>query len=509
MGQNQCKQKKRYNSEGPHDHTSIKTEQENIDTTTEQFNYGLNNQIVIQNIPSYIKKMEKRKNFSTVTDKDTLDSQNQVMPPYKKPKLPPMEKRKKPPIPINNEKLVLQNQEKRQKTQKERNPIKLNLQKKQAIRSTFVIDRQAKTTINTFTLGLQDQILEENKPAYMFSGLSVYLALSMLQEGTSGNCTAELEKKCGISSEKSTRATVLTSLQNTMADLLANESTCKYFLANGLFLKRDDAVKGSYRECLKDSYKAGLGGLNKDFINRWVSDNTNAKITDLVNGIDSSTVSILANVVYFKADWKNPFKKENTHDFPFLQNGDTSTLKNVKMMYMEKNRFGQKQDNSGNEYLKLDYKDCNLSMVFLLPPYSKPLEHSLDTKEKILSVTDWDRSLVEVNVKIPIFEINTDFNVKQMLKAIGVEHIFSDGANKFDEMFDNRSDMCIGEIMQKSYIKVNEVGTEAVAATIIFKGVTCSRLPKLTKKFILDRPFSFYIIDEKGLIYFNGAINSF
>ena len=364
-------------------------------------------------------------------------------------------------------------------------------------------EKNTTQVINEFTIGLQNQIVDQNKPAYMFSGMSAYLALSMLQEGTSGVCLAELEEKVGIPSSDTHRSTVLASIQETMAQL--KESTCSYLLANGLFLKNDDIVKQYYKECLKSCYKAELGGLNKDLINKWVSDNTNAKITDLISEISPNDVAILVNAIYFKANWKEQFPKKNTKERTFKQNGVEGTTKMVQMMSMNK-KLCYKRDRSGNTYLKLDYENCNLSMVFLLPPQDKPLEHSLDTEEKMLSVTDWHQRPQECNATIPLFEVESEFNIKEMLQDKGVKHIFSDGPGKFDKMFDNRPDIFVGAIQQKSYIKVNEEGTEAVAATKAVMIMRC--MPPPPMDFILDRPFSFYIIDTRCIIYFNGAINS-
>lgn len=361
--------------------------------------------------------------------------------------------------------------------------------------------------INKMTLSLQGDLQSQAKQRYCFSGLSLYLALSMLQEGTSGVCLKELEEKCGISSDKTTRQLILSKVQKSMATLLGTESTAQYLMGNGLFLRDDTDVKADFKSVLQNSYKAAVGPLDKDQINKWVEDQTNSKIKDLCDEIDPMMIAMLINAVYFKGNWAIPFEKSLTQDEPFAQNGNESNQKKVPMMHLKKKyNNGIKKDKSGNFYHKLDYEGCNLSMVFCLPPKETPLGHSLDSDEKIESVTNWGKSRpMESQPMIPRFEMSTTLDLKTALQAKGVSEIFIDGANKFDGMFQDRSDVYVGKVVQKTFVQVNEEGTEAVAATkveIMMRGI-----PPPPTPFHLNRPFSFYIIDNEGLILFNGAVN--
>ena len=188
-------------------------------------------------------------------------------------------------------------------------------------------DSQKELLVQSNNFGIQ---LFKSVPAdknLMISPLSASIALSMLLNGTDGQTATQMKDMLGYSGQSF--ATINSSYQNLLDQLLSADSKVNLSIANAIFYRESFPVKPSYLTTLKNSYNADVKGL--DFaspdaistINTWASDQTNGKINRVINDISSDAVLFLMNALYFKGNWSNQFDKDETSNQNFyLSNGN-------------------------------------------------------------------------------------------------------------------------------------------------------------------------------------------
>lgn len=235
-------------------------------------------------------------------------------------------------------------------------------------------------------------------------------------------------------------------------------------------------------------------------INAWVENKTKDKIKELIKPgmLDSMTRLVLTNAIYFKGKWAAQFKPERTQDAPFaLLDGQKV---NVPMMNQTE-KFGY-METDALQVLEMPYVNNDLSMVVLLP---KKLD-GINELEKDLNndnLASWvaDLRKRKVQVFFPKFKMTSEFELAQVLGAMGMPDAFSSKAD-FSGMTGNR-ELFISAVVHKAYVDVNEEGTEAAAATGVVVGLTSVEAPPPVFK--ADHPFVFLIRDNStGSILFMG-----
>jgi serpin B len=210
---------------------------------------------------------------------------------------------------------------------------------------------------------------------------------------------------------------------------------------------------------------------------------------------------VLTNAIYFNAAWQFPFEKDATADGTFhLLSGSEVT---VPMMKQTKS-FAYTE---GDDYqaVELPYDGSELSMVILLPQPGQftTFERSLDASK----VDGIIASLASKRVALtmPKYEFTSDFSLKKALSAMGMPVAFTDSAD-FSGM-DGKRDLYISDVIHKAFVSVDEVGTEAAAATAVI--MTTTSLPLNVVDVTIDRPFIFLIRDiQTGAILFLGHVTN-
>nr|XP_006122958.1 serpin B4-like [Pelodiscus sinensis] len=286
-------------------------------------------------------------------------------------------------------------------------------------------------------------------------------------------------------------------------------------IANRLYGEQTFQFLQKYLSCLEKLYQATLKSVDfqhaveetRKQINEWVETFTKGKIKDLFaqGALSGDTKLVLVNAVYFKGQWAEEFKKENTKETPFHINETTS--KPVQMM----NHRGEYNIATIKEYdcqvLELPYKGCELSMYILLPK-----DHAGLTKlEKELTnekLTTWISANYmnkdDVKVSLPQFKIQTDISLNAYLEALGMTDMFSPESDLSG--ISEASDLFLNAAVHKAFIEVNEEGTVAAAATGISVGVTSIKTPVT---FLADHPFLFFIRHHNTqCILFYGRVSS-
>jgi serpin B len=240
----------------------------------------------------------------------------------------------------------------------------------------------------------------------------------------------------------------------------------------------------------------------RETMNQWVEKMTESRIRDLFpqGSIDDTTRLVLANAVYFKTRWAEPFEKSRTRLEPFHLSASSGTT--TQMMFLT-HRFGFARIANGR-VLELPYKGEQLSLLVLLPDEVDGLA-ALEGRLTEDSLRSWTSAIRDrrVRVGLPRFTATGQFTLSQTLAALGMPSAFHETEADFSGMTGKR-DLFISLIVHKAFVEVNEEGTEAAAATgVVMKVTTVS----VSEEFIADRPFLFLIRDRgSGCILFLGRV---
>ena len=249
-------------------------------------------------------------------------------------------------------------------------------------------------------------------------------------------------------------------------------------------------------------------------LNNWVSDETEGRITHLISpdAITDLTRLVLANAVYFRADWQQPFDARATSRQPFYALDGTESR--VEMMRQQSSIRYAAED--GYQVVELPYQGGEMAMTILVPDSGRfsEFEESLsgDSLEAIIDGLDYEL----VRLTMPRFKMESAFSLSDTLKAMGMPDALDDSAADFSGM-DGRScevrgDIClmISEVFHKAFVSVDEAGTEAAAATAVSERITQAfTLEETVVELTIDRPFIFFMRDlETGALLFLGRIVS-
>ncbi|XP_010959569.2 serpin B4 [Camelus bactrianus] len=383
--------------------------------------------------------------------------------------------------------------------------------------------------ISHFAVDLYQQIRQRSTGENIFySPLSIMSAFGMLYLGSRGNTAAQLQKALHFKevAENPTAGATADPVENPenhhFQKLLTelNKPTDAYELnvANRLYGRKEFPFLQEYMDNVKKLYLASVESADfanapeesRKMINSWVERQTNEKIKNLFpkDSIDSSTVLVLVNAIYFKGQWHQKFKEENTVEEKFWLSKDRS--KSVQMM-KETNDFNfTSLEDMQVKILEIPYKGAELSMMLLLPNEVDGLQKLEDklTAEKLLEWTSsqnmWKS---QVDLHLPRFKVEETYDLKAILEALGVVDAFSSQDADLSGMT-RKHRLAVSKAVHKSFVEVNEEGTEAAAATGITVVATSASIPHF-ERFHCDHPFLFFIRHNKtNTILFLGRLTS-
>ncbi|XP_074940272.1 serpin B6-like [Phalacrocorax aristotelis] len=357
----------------------------------------------------------------------------------------------------------------------------------------------------TFALDLLRKLCEDkSRQNLFFSPFSISSALSMILLGSKSNTEAQIAKVLSLKKAEDAH----NGYQLLHSEI--NDPNTKYILrtANRLYGEKTFEFLSSFIESSQKFYHAGLEKTDfmhawedsRKQINGWVEEKTEGKIQNLLaEGIlDSLTRLVLVNAIYFKGNWEKQFDKERTAEMPFQINKEET--KPVQMMF--------KQDTFNMTYigdfqtkiLELPYVGNELSMIILLPDAIQDGSTGLESLERELTyekLIDWINpemmDCTEVRVSLPRFKLEEDYDLKPLLSSMGMPDAFDLGKADFSGISAG-SELVLSEVVHKSFVEVNEEGTEAAAATA---GVMMMRCAMIIPEFTADHPFLFFIRHNK------------
>ncbi len=367
---------------------------------------------------------------------------------------------------------------------------------------------------NAFAFDLYQKLSVEDGNLF-YSPYSISLALAMAFAGAGGETESQMAQTLHYDFGQEKLHPVFKALSDELAGRSYEDATpeegrgLKLNVANAAWGQEGYAFLDSYLGVLSENYDGGLKTV--DFINAteearltindWVADQTEDRITDLIapGVLSDMTRLVLTNAVYFNAAWEYPFSEEVTSpDQFFPENADPVE---VDMMHQSEDfLYGEGQ---GYQAIALPYERKELSMLILLPDKDQfaAFESEL-TSGKVESILE-EMARQEVILSMPKFTFKSDFSLGSTLAAMGMPNAFSEAAD-FSGITGDR-DLFISNVIHKSFVAVDEEGTEAAAATAVVFDTTASPLEPAVMT--IDRPFIFMIRDHQtNSILFVGRV---
>ncbi|MFO8022600.1 MAG: serpin family protein [Perlabentimonas sp.] len=351
---------------------------------------------------------------------------------------------------------------------------------------------------NRFALDIYKQFAAQDNQNIFFSPYSLSTAMGMTYAGAKGETKEQIAQVFQFPLDDSDLHSKLGSMKSQL-ESQASEGV-EVSIANQLWADEEYRFKCLYLWKVKRAYSAPVERMAfrtkpddcRLEINSWVEEQTNNRIVDLLpkGSISDMTAMVLTNAIFFKGQWEEKFDEEKTTQEQFNTiNGSTA---DCEMM----NSKGKYNLYKGNDIkiLELPYEGKDFSMLVLLPNEGTPLSKI----EKSIKLEDLNHYIslmaqAEVQVSLPKFKFDAEYQMKPVLSQMGMTIPFSNKAD-FTRM-SRKPDLKIDEIYHKAFVEVSEEGTEAAAATavvIVRKSVT------VPEKFVANRPFMFIIRDNNS-----------
>ncbi|XP_060630714.2 serpin B10-like [Anolis sagrei] len=378
------------------------------------------------------------------------------------------------------------------------------------------------TTANgNFTLDLFKKLNQSSQGKNIFfSPWSIMSALGMVFMGARNNTATQMAevlhfimaKGMERSSEEqdlSEGETIHSLFKELISEINQPKRTYVLKTANRLYGEKTFTFVDEYLQFVKKYYHAEPQSVDflhaaeqvRGQINSWVERQTDNKIKNLLpdGAVDSQTALVLVNAIYFKGMWDKQFQKENTTEKSFRLSKIQS--KPVQMMFLKEKFPAFYIDTLKVFILELLYVSKELSMFILLPEDITDESTGLELLEKELTyerLSVWTSpemmENIEVELQLPKFKLEERYDLKSTLSRMGMKDAFSQGQANFSGI-SSKNDLFLSEVFHKSFVEVNEEGTEAAAATGAVVVIRSSMRPV---KIVADHPFLFFIRENKN-----------
>jgi serpin B len=355
---------------------------------------------------------------------------------------------------------------------------------------------------NGFSFDLFRRLSASQKDSNVFaSPLSASMALGMAMNGAAGSTYDQMRATLGFGAASDQE--INESYKSLIALLRGLDPAVDVRVANSIWYSAGFPFHQSFLDAGKNWFDAEVASL--DFrsptapttINAWVSTATAGKIPTILDRIEDDQVMFLINAIYFKGSWREKFDPAQTQDAQFRGVAGNQPM---KLMH----RHGKVSSLYTPDFAAVDlpYGNSAYSMTVVLPHEGK----SIDAVAASLRAADWTTWMSqlhegELDVYLPRFKLEWQRMLIPDLQALGIRDAFLDGAD-FTRMSPRGRELYISVVKQKTYVDVNEEGTEAAAVTNVGISLTSAPVP-----FRVDRPFVFVIRERlTGTIVFMGKI---
>jgi serpin B len=327
----------------------------------------------------------------------------------------------------------------------------------------------------------------------------------MLYNGASGDTRTEMAEVLGMGDFTETEINEY--YQKMIQTLLEIDPLTDISIANSIWYRYTFHVKQTFFDINMNYFDAMVRALDfddpdaVDIINNWCAEKTKDRIKEIIEKpIPSDIVMYLINALYFKSKWQSPFDKDHTVSDDFTVAGNQK----IKVNMMQQTKYFPYYEDQYMQCVELPYGNQAFSMVARLPANDMNIEQLIE----YLDNDTWGSMVkksyyVNVNLKLPRFKVECELPLNDPVKNVGMNRIFYGGLNNIAD-----AGLQVSYIKQKTFVEVNEEGTEAAAVTVIAIRESATDIPPLPVTFIANRPF-LYLIKEKstGTILFIGRMD--
>ena len=338
------------------------------------------------------------------------------------------------------------------------------------------------------------------------SPISVSMALGMTYNGADGETKDAM--RIALHLGDMTDDEITSSYKRLISLLLSLDPEVAMALANSIWYRDNVVFERAFLDIAREYFDAEVRGLDfsapnaVDIINSWIEGKTNGLIKETLKPpIPLNAVMYLINAIYFKGTWTIQFDEEKTRDMTFYSSGEAQST--VKMMSLRE-EFPY-YENDELQMVDLPYGNGDFSMTIVLPKKEK----NIDALISEMSDESWNSLTSNLSpdtgdILLPRFKLEYKTELIKPLTEMGMGIAFSGWAN-FSKMR-SQNDLSISRVLHKSFVKVNEEGTEAAAVTVVEMSFT-SIGPSHGFSMIVNRPFLFVIRENRtGAIMFIGKI---
>ena len=342
---------------------------------------------------------------------------------------------------------------------------------------------------------LQDIYSVEERENICLSPLSAQIALAMAATGAEGETLEQMKHTIGLGRKP----------QDIVSGFNEESGAYEVMLANSIWINDKLEVRKTFIDSSKKNFSAEINripfdGYAVERINCWCKENTKGKIESIIGKVGSQDMMYLINALYFKAPWRDPFKTGNTTKEDFI----TSDGKAVKVDMMKQTFHTSYYSDEVIQIAAKPFKE-RFEMLFILPWHDKSIsdaiKHLADNYGKCIDSVKQYR----IELALPKFRSEYDTSLKDALHGMGLEMPFDERA-QFGGI--SKRPLYIEDVIQKTFISVDEEGTEAAAVTSVTIGMMSAR-PQQKITMTLDRPFLYAIRDKKtDTILFIGKVGN-
>lgn len=347
------------------------------------------------------------------------------------------------------------------------------------------------------------------KDGAVFSPYSVWSALTLVSAGAKGKTLEEMKEVLNLPKEAG-----IYDAAGVWSRQLTGGKDVDFSVANRVWLQSGLPLEAEFRGVAQQDFGSGLAEV--DFvhaapkvtgeINGWVGQQTHEHIKELLQAGDLNAAMrlVVTNAVYFKGKWLSPFNHASTAMRPFHPE-QGAELKVSTMSAMKKVLYGE---SAWAQAIRLPYKGNHMSMLVVLPsPGTAPSAILPNLDAGSLKVLLRSMQMEETQIQLPRFRMDQRLGLGATLQALGMKQAFSDAAD-FSGIT-KAEPLQIAKVIHQAFVKVEEEGTEAAAATAITMRPAAApmRPTKAPKAFIADHPFFYFILDDAtGGILFAGVV---
>ena len=371
------------------------------------------------------------------------------------------------------------------------------------------------TKLSTGTGSLAFRLLAKLAAAHPASNLlisptSLATALTLAYNGAGGKTASEMSDTLGLtglSLDEVDRA--MAALTKSVEDA---DPKVQLISANALWVKNGIKLKSAFSGQAKKYFRSQVSNLDfadpgsVSVINKWVAEQTKDKIKSIINSLDSASLLVLTNAVYFKGAWTKPFNASATEENGEFKLAGGARLKIAMMQQSGRFLYGE---DANVQALELPYGNGQISMFILLPKAQSDFQNFLTG----MTLKGFEKTIDKLQVAsgsitLPRFSISYENELSKDFKSLGMPTAFDPRAADFKAMADVPSSFFIGQVLHKAIMNVNEAGTEAAAATAIIMA-TAAYIPGKPFVMNVDHPFVVAIRerDSKQILFLGAVAN--